>query len=452
VVDGETEDARLTRGSIPRHLLEQTAPMVVGIACVIGVGLLDAFFIGQLGTDELTAMSFLFPVTVAMASIGVGVLVGVNSVVSRALGAGDRRVAHARAVQGVAFAGLVGAVFAVGLSAGQGPLFRLLQAKDELQPVIAAYVGPYALGYPLLLVAMSSNAVLRAQGQATRASSILVLVGVVNLILDPVFIFGAGPLPALGVAGAAWATTVAHVLAMMVGLTLVAHSALPWRLGSARSDPWRGVRAVADVGVFAALSNAVNPLGLASLTAILATESPQAVAGFGAASRVQSFAVVPLLALSSGIGPVTGQNWGAGSDDRARAALRTSARFCIGYGLAVAVPLTATRQSVAAAFTTDPGVQAEIAAFLLIATWGLFAYGLLIVANGALNAVGQAALAFRISLARVALFMLPVAFAGAALGGPRLVYGAYLVANLAGGLLAVTFAGRALRPPRLQSP
>ena len=437
--------ASLTRGSIPRHLVTQTLPMVLGIACLMGVGLLDAFFIGQLGADPLAAVSFIFPVSLALSSLGVGVMVGINSVVSRALGADDTDRASARGTQGIALAAVAGALIALALLTFREPLFRTLQATDALLPLIGDYIVPYAIGFPALLVAMGANGVLRGQGEALKSSSILIIVALVNGVLDPLLIFGLGPFPALGIAGAAWATALANVAAMLIGLSLASTCELPLHPGNAlRHDVRKGVLELGRVGLPAAVSNAVNPIGITVLTALLARHGQEAVAGFGAAGRLQSVAVVPLLALSSSIGPITGQNWGAGEEVRAREALRLASGFCLAYGLLVALVLVLLREPIASVFTADEAIAGQIARYLSVASWGFAGYGLLVVANGALNAVDRAGLAFRLSVARVTLVMLPLAWAGTRFGGPSLVYGAELAANVVGGALAFALARHAL--------
>lgn len=437
--------ASLARGSIPRHLVAQTLPMMLGISCLMGVGLLDAFLIGRLGADPLAAVGFIFPVSLALSSLGVGVMVGINSVVSRALGAGEPDRAAARGVQGIALAAIVGAAIALALLVFHGALFAALQAQDNLLPLIAEYLVPYAIGFPALLVAMGANGVLRGQGEAVKSSSILLIVALVNGVLDPLLIFGLGPFPALGVAGAGWATALANVAAMIAGLTLASTCELPLHPKRAlRHDVGTGVVELGRVGLPAAFSNAINPIGITVLTALLARHGQDAVAGYGAAGRLQSVAVVPLLALSSSIGPITGQNWGAGERARARQALRLAGGFCLVYGLVVAALLCLFRAPIASVFTEDAAVAQAIARYLLVATWGFAGYGLLVVANGAMNAVDHAGLAFRVSVGRVLLVMLPLGWMATALAGPSAVYGAELAANLVGGTAAFLLARRAL--------
>ena len=441
-----SETAKLTRGTIRGHLVKQTLPMIFGVAAIMSVGLIDAYFIGQLGAQELAAVSFIFPITIALSSLGVGVMVGINSVIARALGEGDVGRAERRANFGAALALVAGIVLGLLLYLLLDPLFRLMQASEALLPLIGEYMRPYALGLPVLLLQMGLNGVLRGQGEARKTSYVSLTYSAANWILDPILITGAFGFEGFGVAGAAYATIIGFAIAILVALWLIRSAQLPIKPSTImQCDVKESTRAIMSVAGPAAFSNAINPVGLSVLTALLASQGEAAVAGFGAAGRLQSFAVVPLLALSGSIGAIVGQNWGARQPDRSRRAMYWSALFCIAYGLATAILLYFTGDWFADFFTEDPEVIAEFSRYLEISVWGYAGFGLLIVANGALNAVDRAGLALTQSAARVFLVMLPFGWILRGTWGSDAIYAAELVANLAGGALAVFIVWRVLR-------
>lgn len=433
-----TEKARLTRGSISGHLVGQTAPTIVGVAAMMSVGLVDSYFIGQLGSVELAAVGFIFPITVALVSLGVGVMVGVNSVVARAIGEGDDDKAARRANFGIVFAVTLGLVLGVLLFALLGPLFRLMNAPESLLPLIGEYMRPFALGFPLQLAIMGLNGVLRAQGEARKTSYVSLVFAGVNWILDPILITGAFGITGFGIAGAAYATVAGWAVSIVLAIVLLRRTHLPLNPMLLRNcnlvDP---ATSILKVAVPAAFSNAINPIGLSVLTALVALEGQAAVAGFGAAGRLQSFAVVPLLALSGSIGSIVGQNWGAREFGRARSAAMGAFGFCLAYGLAIAVALFAAGQWFAGFFTDDPAVIRQFDLYLRIAAWGYAGFGLLIVGNGVLNAVDKAGWSLAQSCFRVLAVMLPVAVLLPASWGSSAIFTAELTANLAGGCIAV---------------
>jgi Na+-driven multidrug efflux pump len=241
-----------------------------------------------------------------------------------------------------------------------------------------------------------------------------------------------------GMVGAAYATVIGWGIGVLAALVLMRGTSLPLNLGLLRNcsliDP---AMAIIKVGLPAAFSNAINPLGLSVLTALVALEGEAAVAGFGAAGRLQSFVIVPLLALSGAIGAIVGQNWGAREYGRAREAALYAAGFCVLWGMAVATWMMLAGEQFARLFTDDPAVIAEFALYLKIAAWGYAGFGLLIVGNGIMNAVDKAAFALGQSVARVFLVMLPIALVLQGGMGSAAIYTAELAANLFGAVSAV---------------
>lgn len=429
---------KLVSGSIPGHLVSQTLPAVIGVAAIMSIGIVDAYFIGQLGSAPLAAISFIFPVAVASTSLGVGVMVGINSVVARALGEGDFEKAARRANFGIVFAALCGVVMGLSLWLAIDPIFTAMNAPAPLMPLIRAYMTPYACGFPLSLAIMGFNGVLRGQGEAKRTSTVSITYAAANWVLNPILIVGAFGFEGFGIAGSAYATVIGWGIGVLTALILLRGTMLPLNLALLRHcsliDP---AKAIIRVGLPAAFSNAINPLGLSILTALVALEGEAAVAGFGAAGRLQSFVIVPLLGLSGAIGAIVGQNWGAGRFDRAREAVVYAFGFCIGWGLLVALAMIAAGEMFASLFTDDPAVIAAFAAYLRIAAWGYAGFGLLIVGNGIMNAVDKASLALLQSVARVFLVMLPVALILQPDMGANAIYTAELAANLFGAVSAL---------------
>lgn len=436
-----SEKARLTRGSIAGHLLHQTTPMIVGVTAIMSIGLVDAYFIGQLGPTQLAAMSFVFPVTTALGSVGVGVMVGTSSVVARAIGAGHEDRASRCAALGIALGLVTGLIVALALWLGHDALFGLMGAKGTMLDHIASYMVPYAAGFPLLLSISGLNGVLRAQGAARRSTAVSLTFALTNLVLNPVLIHGAFGFGGFGMPGAAYATIIGWLAGAGTGLVMVQQGEVPVHPSLLKGGGWGpDMQAVLRVALPAAFTNSINPVGLAVMTAALAGAGEAAVAGFGVGGRLQIAAVVPLLGLSGSIGAIVGQNWGAGLTDRARLAVLQAGLFCLGYGLFAALVLYFARGWLAGVFTDDPATIAAASRYLSIAVWGYAAYGLFIMGNGAFNAVDHASTAMVLSLARVLLVMVPVALLLRPAWGPDAVYSAELVANLTGGAVSMALA------------
>ena len=441
----------LNEGPVWRALLSVSGPMAFGIFAVISVGLVDAFFLGRVGADALAAVGFVYPITMTIASLSIGLSAGANAAISQAIGrkADDDAVVriglHALAI-GVALAALTGLAFWL----VDRPLLAAMGAEGAVLDAALQYTPVWAASFPALVGMMLINAIFRAHGSGTRSALIMVFSAAVNVALTPTLILGWGPAPALGVAGAAWSTLIAYVVAA------AAAAWMAWRADILRTcgNPLSGLRAsartLAGVGGPAALSNAIRPAGMAAVTAAVATLGAAYVGGFGAAGRIQGVVAVPLLALSAGIGPVVGQAWGADRADRAAEALRLSCLFALGYGLTVAVALFAFARPLAALFSDEAQAVEAAALYLRIVGWSLFGFGVLVAGNAALNAISRAGYALGLSAARVLLVYLPLAWLGALTVGYWGILAAAVVANVfAAG--AVIVAARAAGLPVLDA-
>jgi len=263
-----------------------------------------------------------------------------------------------------------------------------------------------------MVTGMALNATFRAAGRSGVAATVMAVQAVLNIALDPLFIFGMAGLPALGTEGAGLATFLARGIAFLGLLTFALHQEAIRLDCAPLTDLRKSIRRIARVGLPAALSNAINPAGMAAVTAAVAVVGDAAVAGFGAAARVQSILFVPMLALSSGIGPVVGQAWGAERYERAREAMRLSVLICLGYGLSLAIALLVFATPIAALMTGGDGAAPYTAQYLRIVGWGFFGYGILVTANAAMNARDRALWSMGLSVARIAVIFVPFAWLG----------------------------------------
>ena len=433
----------LTEGPVWRALAALSGPMVLGILAVISTGLVDAYFLARVSPEALAAVGFVYPVTMAISSLSIGLSAGASAIISQALGRRDgdddvtRRGLHALGL-GLVFASLAGLLFWL----VDAPLLAALGAEGAVLEAALRYTPIWCLSFPFLVSMMLINAVFRAHGSGAASAGIMVFSAIVNVTVTPVFILGLGPSPEFGIAGAALGTLVAMVVASALAVALALRSGILQPCEAPLRDLWRNARNIAGVGIPAATSNAINPAGMALVTAAVAVVGSAAVGGFGAATRVESLLAVPLLALSSAIGPVVGQNWGAEKGDRARLALKLCLWGSVGYGLFVALVLTVFAGPIAAAFGAGEDSTAAAQSYLRVVGWSIFGFGMLVTGNAALNAISRAGYAMTLSLARVLAVYVPLAWLGVSVFGYAGILGAAVVANVFGAW-AVLVAARA---------
>ncbi|MGR3469193.1 MAG: MATE family efflux transporter [Shimia sp.] len=426
----------LTDGPVWRALAVMSAPMSLGILAVLSVGIADAIFLARYSDAALAAVGFIYPVTTAITSLSIGLSAGANAAISQGIGAGDnaecRRALHAAGL-GTALAVL--AALAVWLAYPY--LFAALGAQDAPMEAVRAYMPVWALSFPFLVLMMLLNAVFRAHGHGGLSAVIMVAAAVVNIALDPLLIFGLWVFPELGAAGAAWATLIGRVLAMGTALWIALQRGYIAVGKTPMKNLGQSARELARVGAPAAFSNAINPAGMAAVTAAVATVGAEAVAGFGAATRVQAIVIVPMLALSAGIGPVVGQNWGAEEWARAKRSLTWALGICLSYGLLVGALLLLLARPIAGLLTGGGAGTDQAALYLRFVGLSLFGYGFVVVANAAMNARSKAQWSMGLSLARIFAVYLPGAWLGVWVLGYSGILIAAVAANLLGALGAL---------------
>ncbi len=438
---GVSDSRNLTTDPVWVNLLRLAGPMVLGIVAVISVSLVDTYYVGQLGTQQLTALSFTFPVTLSVSSLAIGLGAGASSVVSRAVGSKDTKDARRLATDSIVLAIILVMMVAAAGYFSIDWLFGLLGAKGDVLDMVRRYMQIWFLAIPLLVVPIVANSIVRAVGDAFWPSAVMVGSALINISVTPILIFGWGPIPAMDIEGAALGTLVAWLFTLVGAFLLVAwrEQMLTMKLPPI-GDLYRSWKRVLVVGIPASFGNAVNPIGIAIVTSILATFGDTVVAGFGVATRIESLSVIPMLALSSAIGPFTGQNWGASKVDRIIRALKISYAICACWAIVLAVFFWVFAEAIVGLFTGDADVIRTASLYLSVIPLSVWGYGMVIIAAGAYNALGKSQVGLAFYLARTALLYVPLSFLAAMLAQSWAVFVAIAVANAVSGAAVAVFA------------
>lgn len=441
-----SEKARLTEGPVGGHLVQMTAPVLLGIMTMMAQALIDAWFLGRVGDRALAAHAFSFPILMIVTSVAIGLGAGTSSVVARAIGYDDERRARRLTTDSLLLSFLITVVVsAVGIMT-INPLFRLLGAPDDMIPLIRGFMIILYLGVPFVVVGMVGMASMRATGDTRLPSKIMIIGSVLNVALDPILIFGLGPIPGFGLNGAALAALLARGTIFVIAVYLLRFRldmlSFRWPETGELVRSWRDVL---HVGIPAAGTNVIVPVGAAVITAMIARYGPDAVAGFGVASRIESMTLVMFYALSAVIGPFVGQNLSAGKEDRILQALRLCAGFCIVSGLAIAAVLAATANLLPSLFSDSADVISVARSFLSIAPISYGAYGVVMVMNASFNGMGHPMPGVAVSVGRILFLYLPLALAGMVFFDERGIFAAYAAANILSGLIAYAWARKTVR-------
>ncbi|MBR9908931.1 MAG: MATE family efflux transporter [Gammaproteobacteria bacterium] len=425
-----------TQGDPGWVLYHMSLPMVWGLLATMSFNAVDTYFVAQLGSAQLAAMSFTFPVVMVVTSLAIGLGAGTSSVIARLLG--EERVADARqvAADSLLLALALSVVMMVlGLLTIE-PLFTLLGAEPALLPLIRQYMEIWYFNTPFVIVPMALSALMRAAGHNQVAGNLMLVAALFNLLLDPLLIFGWGVVPRLEIAGAAWATLITRGLIGVVSLYWVSCrlqlTSWPHRQWSNLLASWRSVL---HIGLPAMATNMIIPLASGITVALVAGHGVDAVAGYGVAVRIEPVVLIAFYALSGVIGPFLGQNMAAHLRPRQQQALRAIVRFSLVFGLLLALLLALAGRFLAGLFSDSSEVIAIAAVYLWIVPISYGAYGLVMSVNAAFNGLGLPLPAMTISILRVLVLYLPLALLGQWLFGLKGLFLGTAIANLLVGLL-----------------
>ncbi len=433
----------LTEGPVGRTLINKAVPMLLGIAAIIFFNIVDTFWVSKLGEKPLAAMSFTFPVTFIVISLAMGMGIGATSVISNAIGHGDAIRVRRLTTDSLFLANVLVLILAVIGLLTQGPLFRLLGAEDEIVAMITQYMTPWYLGVGFLVIPIVGNSAIRATGDTISPALIMSVVGLVNAVLDPILIFGWGPIPRLELQGAALATVISWVCSFSAGLWVLARreKLIDFRLPR-MGEMIRSWREIMSVAAPAAGTNVLTPFAGAVLTRIVASEGIEAVAAWGVAGRIESLALVGIMALSTAMTPFAGQNLGAGLCDRLREAVRFSMKASLVWGFGLTVFLGVTAPYIAAIFSSDPHVTGYVVWFMWIMPVSYTMLGVGLLVSSFYNGAKQPMKAALISVFRLFVFSIPFGLIGSGLGGMVGVFIGVAVGNGCTGLVAMFLVHR----------
>ena len=425
--------ASFTQGSVKGHLIKLGSFMAMGSITLNIAQLMEAIYLGYVGTEALAAMGFAFPLTISLFAFAGGIGSGASSVVARAAGAGDRAstarlVTHAQLLALLVGGGLaaLGGLFAT-------EIVTTLGAKGEVAAMTIAYLNVYLIGVPFFMLSIVGSTLLRATGSAASPGIIMSVGSLMQIGFGPPLIFGWWGLPEMGIAGAAWAYVLSRVISVVFYLGLLVRAKMLFFSTSQLVKSWG---AILHVGGPAIASGLIQPVSMLIITRLLAGHGHEVVAGFNVASRVETMAHMILWSVSSSAEPFIGQNWGARSFDRVKEALRTCNQFCLAWGVVTFVVMISIGETVVRYIDDDPIVVEVASVFFWIIPLSIGVMGIMQVASSCFNALGKPIPPLTISVVRTFVVYLPLALVGDHYYGYLGIFTATAITNVVVGVIA----------------
>ena len=361
-----------TSGPIGSVIIRTALSMLPGTLAISGYNIVDTYFVAQLGVIPLAAMGYTFPVVMLIGCLYRGLDNGMLTPAAQALGGNKLNRARSLISSGIILLTCVSLIVGVVGMFTIEPVFKLLKANHEVMGDIRNYMAIWYLGSVTGALSMASNSLLVTAG-VPRLAGLMMLGGLVlNAVLDPLFIFGWGWFPAMGVAGAALATIIAQSVGMCVSLAilhcklhLIGSFLMPLKI---IAGYWK---TIFRYGIPAACAMLLVPIGSMVVTyGVTAVGGNDAVAAVAAAGRVEMVAFVFPMSLGMTLLPMIGQNYGAKQWDRINSIRRFAMRFAEIMLILMAVIYFVFARQIAAFFTDDAEVAAIMIEYLRLVPWG----------------------------------------------------------------------------------
>lgn len=404
----QNQSAKFVEGSTMRHILVMSGAGSVGLMALFVVDLLDMLFISMLGQVELAAaVGFAGTLVFFSTSISIGTSIAMGALVSKAIGAKQREHARQLSSSIIATAFVISSAVSAVMFFYIPELLHAIGAKGYVAERAEAYLRILIPSGPVIAIAMSAGAGLRAAGDAKRSMWATLAGGIANAILDPIFIFGFG----WNVEGAAIATVFARFTVLFFSIyplirvhNLVARLSLPaWS---------NNLKAILTIAIPAIITNIATPIGNAIVTTSIAQYGEDFVAGYAVIGRLIPVCFAVIFALSGAVGPIIGQNFGAERFDRVRDTLNNSLIVTTTYTILVCFILYFAQPLVISGFSLKGDAAVIVSAFCTYVAVSFIFNGAQFVANTSFNNLGKPLYSTALNLGKATLGTLPFVYLG----------------------------------------
>lgn len=418
-------------------VISMALPMVISMAVNSLYNIVDSYFVAKISEDAMTALSLVYPVQNLMTAIAVGFGVGMNAVIAFCLGAGDQKKANQAATTGMLLSFVHGVVLMIICMLGMPWFLSLYTKNDAIIGMGLVYAKRVFLFSVIIMLGISLEKIFQAVGRM-KVSMISMMCGfIANIVLDPLMIFGIGPFPEMGMAGAAYATGIGQTITLLVYLIFCVARPLPVNFSRKMLSFDRDLmKKLYAVGVPASLNMALPSLLISSLNGILAAFSEQYVLVLGAYYKLQTFIYLSANGIIQGIRPLISFNYGAGEKKRVQQIFRTTLGLAAGV-MAVGTVLSflIPGQMIGLFTSSEATIWIGIKALHVISL-GFIVSAVSVTCCGALEALGKGMESLMISLLRYAVIIIPAAYLLSRAKGAEGVFFAFPVTEAATAVVA----------------
>jgi putative MATE family efflux protein len=410
VAETERKRVDMTTGAIAPRLARLAWPLVVGNLLQTFYNLADMFWVGRVSPDAVAAVSLMFPLSWMFVSTAIGITAATIALVSQHVGAGEDRRADHVVAQTLLLTLAVSVALAAAGYAARRQLLAFIGAEGAVFVASLAYIEIIFLSLPFTFLFFAFRASLQGAGDTRTAMWLMLLSAGLNVVIDPVFILGWGPFPAMGTRGAAWATFLARGVAVVAGIyvLLVGGFGVRLRVGDLRPD-LPVLRRLVSIGYPSTIDGWARSFAAVVMAALVAPFGTAAIAAYGIGVRLMSVSWTVAGAAGQATATGVGQNLGAGTPDRAARVTGVATGGTMAVLFAAAAACVFAPEFFLGVFVDDPDVIAEGVVFLRVTApfWAFF--GGTMVIQGAFRGAGRTEVAMALSFLSRWVFRVPIA-------------------------------------------
>ena len=418
---------------VNKLLLEMSLPMMASMLVQALYNIVDSIFVAKLSENALTAVSLAFPIQTLLIAVGAGTGVGVNALLSKQLGEKDYKRVSRTAMNGILLAGISYLLFVIVGIMGVKPFYasQVKGNEQEIYTMGVQYLTIVCVCSFGLFAQLIFERLLQSTGKTMYSMISQASGAVINIILDPILIFGLCGMPKLGVAGAAVATVLGQIAGGTLGLifNLKENKEIQFSLGGLKPDQYT-IANIYKVGVPSIIMQAIGSVMTYGMNMILIAFSPTATAVFGVYFKLQSFFFMPVFGLNNGLIPIVAYNYGAGKRSRLIKAIKCSLVYAFLLLFAGFAVFETMPQTLLGMFDASEDMLAiGVPALRIIGVHFLVAW-FCIIASAVFQALGNGVYSLVVSVARQLVVLLPAAYILARLGGLHAVWWAFPIAEI----------------------
>lgn len=422
-----------TRGSIPRHLITFALPLFLGNALQALYNTVDSIWVGRyLGSQGLAAVSVSGPVVFALVALVMGIGMATTTLVAQYSGAGRPDMVNRVIATSFGLMLILGLISSAGGILFRVPILRLINTPPDVMDMAASYLGVFMAGLLTMFAYNVISAVMRGLGDSRTPLVFLAYATLLNIILDPIMIFGWGPFPQMGVAGAALATVIAQGVSGILGLRHMVRVGLVKLDKDLLSLDRDLTKKLFTIGLPSGVQQIVVSMGMLTLSSIVNRFGSVVMAAFGVGGRLDQFAFMPAMSVGLSVTALVGQNMGAGLHERVKEIVKWAAYLTIGITAVVSLVVLALPGPLVSIFNEEPGVLIEGARYLRTIGAAYIPYALMFMLSGVMRGAGDTVPSMLISMVTLWLVRIPVAAYLSNLMGSRGIWLAIAVSPVVG--------------------